>query len=75
MNCWKRAMPCWSCIDAAYDDFTGRLYSLCPNLSEMELHICWLIKIQLSPKDMAQVVGRRELHPILINLLLIYSDL
>lgn len=47
-------------IDAAYDDFTGRLYSLCPNLSEMELHICWLIKIQLSPKDMAQVVGRSQ---------------
>lgn len=47
-------------IDAAYDDFTGRLYSLCPNLSEMQLHICWLIKIQLSPKDMAQVVGRSQ---------------
>ena len=47
-------------IDAAYDDFTGRLYLLCPNLSEMELHICWLIKIQLSPKDMAQVVGRSQ---------------
>ena len=47
-------------IDAAYDDFTGRLYSLCPNLFEMELHICWLIKIQLSPKDMAQVVGRSQ---------------
>ena len=47
-------------IDAAYDDFTGRLYSLCPHLSEMELHICWLIKIQLSPKDMAQVVGRSQ---------------
>lgn len=47
-------------IDAAYDDFTGRLYSLCPNLSEMELHICWLIKIQLSSKDMAQVVGRSQ---------------
>lgn len=47
-------------IDAAYDDFTGRLYSLCPNLSEMELHICWLIKIQLSPKDMVQVVGRSQ---------------
>ena len=47
-------------IDAAYDDFTGRLYSLCPHLSEMELHICWLIKIQLSPKDMAQIVGRSQ---------------
>ena len=47
-------------IDAAYDDFTGRLYSLCPNLSEMELHICWLVKIQLSPKDIAQVVGRSQ---------------
>lgn len=47
-------------IDVAYNGFTGRLYSLCPNLSEMELHICWLVKIQLTPKDMAQIVGRSQ---------------
>ena len=47
-------------IDAAYNGFTDRLYSLCPHLSEMELHICWLIKIQLAPKYMAQIVGRSQ---------------
>ena len=43
-------------IDATYNGFTNRLYALYPKLSEMELHVCYLIKMSVSASDIASLV-------------------
>lgn len=43
-------------IDATYNDFTNRLYALYPKLSEVELHVCYLIKVSISASDIAALV-------------------
>ena len=40
-------------IDATYSDFTNRLIKLYPQISIEEIHICYLIKMQLSIKKIA----------------------
>lgn len=45
-------------IDATYNRFTEQLYSLCPKISEHELRICYLIKIQIPLKDIAKILCR-----------------
>jgi hypothetical protein len=45
-------------IDKTYDGFTKRLYVLCPKISEHELYICYLIKIQIQVKDIAKLLNR-----------------
>ncbi|MDR1623984.1 MAG: hypothetical protein LBS04_03325, partial [Tannerellaceae bacterium] len=45
-------------IDETYDGFTRRLYALCPKISEHELHICFLIKIDIQVKDIAKLLNR-----------------
>jgi len=39
----------YSAINTAYPDFRNRLYELCPKLSLLELQVCCLIKIKISP--------------------------
>lgn len=43
-------------IDMVYPNFTGRLYDLCPKLSEKELYICYLVKLSLSGTGMAYIL-------------------
>lgn len=43
-------------IDATYPDFTNRLIRLYPQLSIEEIHICYLVKMQLSIKKIAFIM-------------------
>ena len=45
-------------IDATYPHFTSRLYALYPQISGQELSICYLIKILIPVKGMAQILNR-----------------
>lgn len=45
-------------IDALYNGFTEKLYSLYPSISEMELRICYLIKIKVPPTSIAHILKR-----------------
>lgn len=45
-------------IDLTYPRFTDRLLTLYPKLSEIELRICYLIKISLPLKTIAQILNR-----------------
>ncbi len=45
-------------IDQAYNDFTNRLYKLYPQISQHELRICYLIKIQIPVKEIAKTLLR-----------------
>ncbi|MDR1200920.1 MAG: hypothetical protein LBL58_04705 [Tannerellaceae bacterium] len=45
-------------IDKTYDGFTKQIYTLCPKISEHELHICYLIKIHIQVKDIARLLNR-----------------
>lgn len=44
-------------IDATYSDFTSRLISL-SKLKDTELHVCYLLKMGVSPVDIGPMVGR-----------------
>ena len=46
-------------IDNIYDDFTNRLLRLC-NMSEMELRVCYLIKIDVPPIAISALVCRNK---------------
>lgn len=43
-------------IDTTYLQFTNKLYSLYPDLSQRELRICYLVKISMSNKSMARLL-------------------
>lgn len=43
-------------IDATYPDFTNRLIRLYPQISIEEIHICYLVKMQLSIKKIAFIM-------------------
>ncbi|WP_456086512.1 tetratricopeptide repeat protein [Parabacteroides sp.] len=43
-------------IDATYSDFTNRLIKLYPQISIEEIHICYLVKMQLSIKKIAFIM-------------------
>lgn len=43
-------------IDMTYDRFTEQLYTLHPKISENELRICYLIKIQIPVKGIAKIL-------------------
>lgn len=47
-------------IDSTYDDFTDRLYALYPKLTEIELHVCYLVKMSVSVSDIAHFVIRHK---------------
>jgi tetratricopeptide (TPR) repeat protein len=44
-------------IDRAYDDFTNRLKALFPPITEHELRLCYLIKSNIPPTGMAQILS------------------
>lgn len=46
-------------IDDVYDDFSNRLLRLC-NMSEMELRVCYLIKIDVPPIAISALVCRNK---------------
>ena len=51
----------WASLRAELDriyDLTSRLYEICPQISDMELRICYLIKIQVKVRDMASILNR-----------------
>ena len=45
-------------INAAYPDFTNRLYTLYPNLSELELRVCYLTKINMKRGRISELTDR-----------------
>lgn len=45
-------------IDTTYEQFTNSLYSFYPSISLQELRICYLIKISLTNKEIANLLGR-----------------
>ncbi len=47
-------------IDNTYSNFTHRLYILYPQLSLLELRICYLIKISLQVKEIAKLLNRSK---------------
>lgn len=47
-----------SAIDTAFPNFTAQLYALYPQISDLELHICYLIKISMQVKDIVRLVDR-----------------
>ena len=63
-------------IDKAYNDFTNRLKALYPPITEHELRLCYLIKIDIPPSGMAQTLclstsaisnGRSRLYKKIYN--------
>lgn len=44
-------------LDDTYSRFTTRLYELCPQLTPQEMQICFLTKISMSNKNMAQLMA------------------
>lgn len=47
-------------IDNTYHNFTDHLYTLHPQLSLLELRICYLIKISMQVKDIAKLLNRSK---------------
>jgi tetratricopeptide (TPR) repeat protein len=47
----------YDAINLIYNNFTGRLKDRIPSLTEAELNLCCLIKLQLSNKDIATVLA------------------
>ena len=45
-------------IDATYNNFTKKIYTLFPQISEQELQMCYLIKISIPVGGMAQILNR-----------------
>lgn len=45
-------------LNAAYPNFLRHLYALYPRLSEQELHICYLIKIDIKKTTIAELLSR-----------------
>ena len=47
-------------MDFAFDGFTDRLLELCPKLNEVEIHVCYLVKLEVSPTDIAHIIVRQK---------------
>lgn len=45
-------------LDLTYQNFTGRLRSLSPTLTDIELRVCYLLKIEIPLPGIAKLVGR-----------------
>lgn len=43
-------------IDTTYNNFTKRLYGFIPKITQHELRICYLIKIEIQNKDIARIL-------------------
>lgn len=55
IDSWKQLQ---NMIDITYNNFTEQLYALYPQISEHELRICYLIKIQIPTKNIAKTLSR-----------------
>ena len=55
IDSWKQLQ---NMIDITYNNFTKQLYTLYPQISEHELRICYLIKIQIPTKNIAKTLSR-----------------
>lgn len=42
-------------LDLTFDNFTNRLYTLYPNFTEIELRVCYLLKISVALSDIAHL--------------------
>ena len=47
-------------LDATYDNFTSRLYTLYPKFSEIEIRVCYLIKMCIPASSIAHLVIRQK---------------
>lgn len=47
-------------MDIAFNDFTSRLLERCPKLNDVDIHVCYLVKLKVSPKDMAHIIVRQK---------------
>ena len=47
-------------MDIAFNNFTGRLLELCPKLNDVELHVCCLVKLEISPTNIAHIIVRQK---------------
>lgn len=47
-------------MDVAFNDFTNRLLDVYPKLNDVELHVCCLLKLKVSPKDIAHIILRQK---------------
>ena len=47
-------------MDIAFNNFTSRLLDICPKLNDVELHVCCLVKLKISPKNIAHIVVRQK---------------
>ena len=47
-------------MNVAFNDFTDRLLNLCPKLNDVELRVCCLVKLKVSPTDIAHIVVRQK---------------
>lgn len=46
-------------IDIVFNGFTDRLLSICPKLNDVDLRVCYLLKLGLSPTDIAHIIVRQ----------------
>ena len=47
-------------IDVAFNDFTNRLLDIYPKLNDVELHVCYLLKLKVLPTDIAHIIVRQK---------------
>lgn len=47
-------------IDTVYEQFTSRLYAICPKLNEVELHVCYLLKLSVPLSDIAHFTAHQK---------------
>ena len=47
-------------MDVAFNNFTDRLLDIYPKLNDVELHVCYLLKLKISPTDIAHIVVRQK---------------
>ena len=47
-------------MDIAFNAFASRLLELCPKISDVERHVSYLVKLKISPKNIAHIVVRQK---------------
>ena len=47
-------------MDFTFNGFTDRLLELCPKLNEVEIHVCYLVKLKVSPTNIAHIIVRQK---------------
>lgn len=47
-------------MDIAFNAFASRLLEVCPKISDVERHVSYLVKLKISPKNIAHIVVRQK---------------